>query len=140
MPYLFCLCLQDRDIYYIFLWKRGVEDVAPYNEQHSLCKPNTPPALPTGRRGRRPLQVRQYNQVSFKIPSYAKMGVLRGKSLSPMSFEGWGYIGGGGSKPLPPIRIFATLSLREESVKKELIILRQVCVIRLYINARRKQS
>ena len=51
----------------------------------------------------------------------------------------WGYIGGnpfpyvvlgvgvyrgGGIETPAPIRIFATLSLREESVKKELIILR----------------
>ena len=30
---------QKRAIYYIFLWIRGVEDVAPYNVQYCLCRP-----------------------------------------------------------------------------------------------------
>ena len=52
-----------------------------------------------------------------------RWGYIGGKPF-PYVVLGVGVYRGGGIETPAPIRIFATLSLREESVKKELIILR----------------
>ena len=48
------------------------------------------------------------------LPSYSKYAISHNKGGKSkrgehpfLSFEGWGYIGGGGSKPLPPIRLLS---------------------------------
>ena len=78
--------------------RRGVEDVAPYKSD-SIIK------------------------LVLRYRLMRRWGYIGGNPF-PYVVLGVGVYRGGGIETPAPIRIFATLSLREESVKKELIILR----------------